>query len=68
MSKKATVTPPQNSIQIFSKRNTLMDIKKKALERKKYYAQNVTYDAKNENDFFSIIESQIYDSIEGEKT
>lgn len=68
MSKMTTVTSCQNSIQICSHRKSLSDIQKIAKDRKKFYDETVVYDAKNENDFFGIVETQIYDNIRGEDT
>lgn len=48
-----------------NQRTTLTEIKEKAKKRRSFYA-NVVYDATEENAFFSMVESSIYDFVKGE--
>lgn len=54
------MTPTKKTLK--NTRTSLDEIRKKAQERRKYYNRE-SYDAKEQNEFFKIVESSIYKEI-----
>lgn len=61
MATAITMTPVTKT-EMANPRKTLSDIREKALKRRKEYS-SVVYEAKEENQFFETMESQIYKQI-----